>query len=191
MRIHILFFFFFTLFCPPSVSTAQNADTVLLKSAREAKADRVRPYLTSKLINNEGLLLLKFKDVWKYQQGDDMAWANPNYDDAAWHTIAPDGLSAKAMPDSLWQGYGWWRLAFTADSSFYQQVKRLHFRSWGAAEVYLDGNKINSYGNFSSQAATRFFSCPCGAFFQPSSETQPNLAQTQCAKFGIQYRLWQ
>jgi signal transduction histidine kinase len=153
MRTHIFFFVFFVFFLPPSVSIAQNVDGVLLKNPSEAKIDHIRPHLTSKLISNEGLLLLKFKGAWKYQQGDDKGWANPDYDDAAWHTIAPDGLSAKAMPDSLWQGYGWWRLAFTADSSLYQQVTRLHFRSWGAAEVYLDGNKLNTFGNFSSQAA--------------------------------------
>jgi two-component sensor histidine kinase len=154
MRIRALIFLLFYLSGDPSVSTAQNADAALLKSVNTAKSDSTRPHLTSKLMNDEGILLLKFKDAWKYQQGDDLAWANPNFGDAAWRTLYPDGLSARAMPDSLWQGYGWWRLAFTADSALYQQVTRLHFRSWGAAEVYLDGNKISTYGNFSSQAAT-------------------------------------
>jgi two-component sensor histidine kinase len=150
MRTHIYFFLLFFFSGDPSVSTAQNANNALLHSQ---KSDSV-PHLTPKLISSEGVLLLKFKNAWKYQQGDDVAWANPNFDDAAWHNIAPDGLSANAMPDSLWQGYGWWRLSFTADSSFYQEATRLHFRSWGAAEVYLDGIKINTFGNFSTQAAT-------------------------------------
>jgi hypothetical protein len=132
MRTRIFIFFIFILFYTPSVSIVQNTDGVLLQNPSEAKTDRMRPHLTSKLMSNEGLLLLKFKNAWKYQQGDDESWANPDYDDTAWHTIAPDGLSAKAMPDSLWQGYGWWRLSFTADSSLYQQVTRLYFRSWGA-----------------------------------------------------------
>ncbi len=136
MRIHIYFFLF--LFLTPSVSTAQNTPP---------------PQLTSKSMNDEGILLLKFKNAWKYQQGDDLMWANPDFNDATWLPLAPDGLSAKEMPDSLWQGFGWWRLAFTADSTFYQQVTRLYFRSWGAAEVYLDGIKINTFGNFSTQAA--------------------------------------
>jgi two-component sensor histidine kinase len=102
----------------------------------------------------EGLITMSFKDAWRYQQGDDRQWANPNFDDAAWHNIAPEGLRANAMPDSLWYGYGWWRMRFTADSTFYSTVSRLHFRGWGAAEVYLDGKKISYYGTFSTDAAT-------------------------------------
>jgi two-component sensor histidine kinase len=154
MRTHISFFLFLLHFLSPSVSTAQKGNLDTLKNAVAASPDRVKPHLTSKMLSKEGILLLKFKDAWHYQQGDDLAWANPNFDDAAWPTIAPEGLSAKAMPDSLWQGYGWWRLTFTADSSFYQQITRLHFRSWGAAEVYLDGQKLTEYGRFSSEAAT-------------------------------------
>ena len=154
MRLHIPFFLFLLFFLTPSVSTAQNDQIGLLKSPNQAPPDRVRPHLTADMITKEGILLLKFKDAWQYQQGDDAAWANPDFDDAAWHNIAPEGLFAQAMPDSLWQGYGWWRLHFTADSTFYQQITRLHFRSWGAAEVYLDGEKLSDYGHFSSQAAT-------------------------------------
>ena len=33
-------------------------------------------------------------------------------------------------------------------------MSRLYFRSWGAAEVYLDGQKLSDYGRFSSDAAT-------------------------------------
>jgi two-component sensor histidine kinase len=102
----------------------------------------------------EGIVLLSFKQAWKYQQGDDLAWAEPNFKDTTWHNIAPEGLNANAISDSLWQGYGWWRIKFTADSSFYTQISRLHFRAWGATEVYLDGKNISNYGVFSSQPAT-------------------------------------
>ena len=152
MRIHILFFLSLFLFSTPSVSTAQKRDSASLIPPAAASPDSVRPHLTAKMLSKEGILLLKFKDAWRYQQGDNLAWANPNFDDAIWPTIAPEGLSAKAMPDSLWQGCGWWRLTFTADSSFYQQISRLYFRSWGAAEVYLDGQKLSEYGRFSSEA---------------------------------------
>jgi two-component sensor histidine kinase len=98
----------------------------------------------------EGLLKLKFKESWRYHPGDDLAWASPDFDDAAWLRIDPVGLKAYQMPDSLWSGYGWWRLTFTADKNTIENIERLYFHSWGAAEVYLDGSLVASYGNFST-----------------------------------------
>jgi len=107
------------------------------------------PHLTAELVNQNGLLLISEAPNWKYHPGDDIQWANPDYDDTGWYSIEPGNLSADAMPDSLWDGYGWWRLTFTADSSFYSQLTRLYFSRWGAAEIYLDGQKVHSFGQFS------------------------------------------
>jgi hypothetical protein len=111
------------------------------------------PHLTSSMMKS-GLITLSFKTAWKYQKGDDFRRAEPNFNDSTWHNIAPEGLRANAIPDSLWDGYGWWRIKFTVDSSLYTQISRLHFRAWGAAEVYLDGKNISNYGIFSTQPAT-------------------------------------
>ena len=108
------------------------------------------PHLSSTMLK-EGLIILSFKEAWKYQKGDDLSWKAPNFDDAAWHNMSPERLFVRNLTDSLWQGYGWWRLSFTADSAFYNAISRLHFRGWGAAEVYLDGQLISTYGTFSSQ----------------------------------------
>lgn len=97
----------------------------------------------------EGLLELEFKDSWRYQSGDNMDWANPGFDDRNWHTLNPNNLKVHQMPDSLWKGYGWWRLSFTADPQLLEDIQRLYFSSWGAAEVYLDGKLVATYGNFS------------------------------------------
>ncbi len=106
------------------------------------------PNFTTEMIK-QGSLPLKYNEAWLYHKGDNTEWAKTNIDERNWKTIAPQNLRADAMPDSLWQGYGWWRLSFTADSSFYKQITRLVFDTWGAAEVYLDGQKILSYGTFS------------------------------------------
>lgn len=97
----------------------------------------------------EGLLELKFKDSWRYHPGDNMDWANPNFDDTNWHIINPTNLKAYQMPDSLWRGYGWWRISFTADPQLIKGIERLYFSTWGAAEVYLDGELVATYGDFS------------------------------------------
>jgi hypothetical protein len=107
-----------------------------------------KPHLDASLVK-EGLLELKFKDSWRHQPGDSLEWANPNFDDAIWYNLDPIGLKADQMPDSLWKGYGWWRISFTADPSTIESIERLYFYSWGAAEIYLDGKLVNTYGNFS------------------------------------------
>jgi two-component sensor histidine kinase len=100
----------------------------------------------------EGLMELKFQDSWRYHPGDSLEWANPNYDDAKWYNIDPIGLKAYQMPDSLWMGYGWWRISFTANPKIIEDIERLYFYSWGAAEIYLDGKLVATYGSFSEES---------------------------------------
>ena len=100
-------------------------------------------------------------DTWYFKPGDSLTWAKPDYDDSNWYPMSPGGLAIEEMPDSLWNGYGWWRLTFTADSSFYSQNWTMYYFGWGAAEVYLDGHLVHSFGNFSiNQDQEHTFSAP-------------------------------
>jgi len=108
------------------------------------------PHLSEEMFSETGLLSIGFRDSWKYQPGDDLQWADPGFDDSGWHVIPPGELSADAMPDSLWSGYGWWRITFTADSTLYNRTWNLFYTGWGASEFYLDGEKLHSYGRFSA-----------------------------------------
>lgn len=110
-----------------------------------------KPHLDPGLFK-EGLLELKFQDAWRYQPGDSLEWANPDFDDRNWYNVDPIGLKAYAMPDSLWNGFGWWRITFTADPKLIEDIERLYFHSWGAAEIYLDGKLVASYGSFSTDS---------------------------------------
>ncbi|MBO6584561.1 MAG: GHKL domain-containing protein [Gracilimonas sp.] len=103
-------------------------------------------------VTDTGRLLLsspKFDKSWRYHPGDNPEWADPDFNDSSWHNIPPGGLRASEMPDSLWPGYGWWRIQFIADSAFYKENWNLYFYGFGAAEVYLDGKLIKNYGIFS------------------------------------------
>ena len=109
------------------------------------------PHLDGSLFK-EGLLELKFEEAWKYQPGDNLEWADPDFDDADWYNIDPTDLEVYQMPDSLWSGFGWWRISFTADPKIIEEIERLYFNSWGAAEVYLDGELVETYGKFSTDS---------------------------------------
>jgi two-component system, NtrC family, sensor kinase len=101
------------------------------------------------LFDNYGRLALGTRDGWRFHPGDNMNWADPDFDDSAWMFYTPMDLT-EPIPDSLWDGYGWFRYRFAADSSAYAIITHLLFETWGAAEVYLDGKLVNKYGVFST-----------------------------------------
>jgi len=110
------------------------------------------PVLHDSLKTDDGGFQLSDLPNWKFQPGDDISWADPGFDDSGWHTLQP-GLSIREMPDTLWNGYGWWRLTFKADSTFYNKSWLLDLFSMGALEVYLDGELVQSAGVFSTNSA--------------------------------------
>ncbi len=101
------------------------------------------------LFNDNGIIYLGSREGWRFHPGDDMNWANPEFDDSDWMFYKPTGLT-EPIPDSLWNGYGWFRYRFSADSSAYASISHLYFSTYGAAEVYLDGKLVQKYGIFST-----------------------------------------
>jgi hypothetical protein len=119
-------------------------------------------------MGDENGFVLSNHFAWKYQPGDDLLWADPEFDDSDWYGISPGGLGIDEMPDSLWNGYGWWRFTCTADSSFYEENWNLYFYGWGAAEVYLDGKLLSSFGNFSVNPDLEKAYSPLKLLFPPT-----------------------
>ncbi|MEX2602783.1 MAG: ATP-binding protein [Gracilimonas sp.] len=83
---------------------------------------------------------------WKYNPGHNPEFSNPEYNDSDWSNLTLQSDSLLAAKDSLWKGHGWFRLTFQVDSLFYEIPRALSFRAFGAAEIYLDGRKIDTYG---------------------------------------------
>jgi two-component system, NtrC family, sensor kinase len=110
-------------------------------------------FVASDSLVSDNLLNLGNHEGWRFHPGDDLRWANPDYDDDDWMLMKPIDLT-EPIPDSLWPGYGWFRFRFSADSSIYNNPWTLYFFTWGAAEVYIDGKLVKSYGKFSSQSNT-------------------------------------
>jgi two-component sensor histidine kinase len=142
-----------------------------------------KPHVEASLFR-EGLLELKFKDSWRYHPGDSLEWANPNYDDDKWSHIDPNGLKAYQMPDSLWMGYGWWRISFTANPQIIDAIERLYFYSWGAAEIYLDGELVASYGSFSDDSQLENTYTPDYDGDRPLKITQREDVHTLAVRFS-------
>lgn len=87
---------------------------------------------------------------WRFSPGDDIRWAEPRFDHSDWVKQRPSGIT-EPLPSPLWdEGYGWFRTYFMADSSIYNNPWYFYFYTWGAAEVYIDGELVQSYGQFST-----------------------------------------
>ena len=131
-----------------SAATASTAAPTPPESDLSAQSDLL--VASDSLVSNT--LFVGGNEGWRFHPGDDMQWADPDFDDSEWKLMMPSGL-ADPIPDSLWQGYGWFRYRFAADSTMYNRVWHLYFFTWGAAEVFLDGRPVKSYGRFSTDPA--------------------------------------
>jgi signal transduction histidine kinase len=85
---------------------------------------------------------------WKFSPDDDPAFAQPGFDDSYWYSIEKLSVYEDALPDSLWEGFGWLRLRLQADSLL-TGTKKLIYRQWspGAAEMYINGELVLKRGN--------------------------------------------
>ncbi len=84
--------------------------------------------------------------LWRYHSGDNIEWAQPNFDDSSWELIDPE-LRENVLPESGWNGIGWFRLHLIVDSTLWNWPLALNVWQWGAAsEIYLDGIPIAQYG---------------------------------------------
>jgi hypothetical protein len=94
----------------------------------------------------EGLLLDK---DWKFNVGDNLEWAKPEYDDSNWKSINPTLDIHDSLPQIPRSGVVWFRLHLLVDSAVNNQMVLMILQS-GASELYLDGKLIHHFGVLSS-----------------------------------------
>jgi hypothetical protein len=103
-------------------------------------------------LENTGILTIRlqkkdFEDLvyqngWRFNPGDDLNWADPDFDDSDWIYSKPAGLTNQ-FRIHLWHGYGWFRYRFAVDSSIYENVPIYVILYIGEQQrVYLDGKLV-------------------------------------------------
>ena len=90
---------------------------------------------------------------WIYKTGDDSAWADPSFDDSNWKTINPI-LNKEDFDKIKWTGNIWFRNHIFVDSALWNKPFGFHFINTGAAEVYLDGKLLYTFGIVGHSRAT-------------------------------------
>lgn len=83
---------------------------------------------------------------WYYSPHDSAVFANPGYDDNSWEELQTF-LSKDQMPESGWNGSGWFRLHVYIDSTLQVEPLGLMTYAAGSLEIYLDGSLLYAFGD--------------------------------------------
>lgn len=109
-----------------------------------AQNNKVFTITADALQNGESVGLSKAG--WKYKTGDDLNWANPQFDDSSWETLETSVVKPDLLKQPDWNGRGWFRLHFKVDESIADKYFALVASQTGASEVYLDGSSQTIVG---------------------------------------------
>jgi serine phosphatase RsbU (regulator of sigma subunit) len=132
-----------------------------------AQAQPVFTLTAEQLQNGQAVELDKLD--WKYSPNDEPRFADPQFDDRAWETISATALNLDNLPQSGWQGIGWFRLRLRVDEATAQQPLSLLLEQWGASEIWLDGHLLQSVGKIGVTPETEVESNPRGLVWPPIS----------------------
>ncbi len=107
-------------------------------------------------------------EQWKFQHGDDLQWASPNFNDHAWGTMTvPSILPQQHGKDTV----GWYRVHFDTNTATPSPKALLIEYIRHADETWLNGKKIGGEGKFEKpwqflntnpQGLTRLYPIPEG-----------------------------
>jgi hypothetical protein len=99
---------------------------------------------------NPGPGMVPITGTWQFHTGDDLAWANPAYDDSGWQAIRGDeGWGAQGHPG--YTGYAWYRKRIDVAAGK-TPLGIFISRTPAAYEVFWNGQRIGSVGSLPPQA---------------------------------------
>ena len=98
-------------------------------------------------LNSQWAILAK---DWRFQKGDNIIWAKPEFNDAAWLLTTSNNLNMNNLKPLIYSGkIGWFRKRLKAASNL-NDVLVMKIIQTGASEIYLDGNLIHKLGVLST-----------------------------------------
>ena len=100
--------------------------------------------------------LLDLRGQWKFDIGDDMRRAEPQFDDAKWEQVfVPSPWEDEGFPG--YDGYGWYRKHFQVPREWKGRALYLHLgKIDDVDEVYVNGNFVGASGSFPPNYITAY-----------------------------------
>jgi len=100
--------------------------------------------------------VLNLRGTWRFEIGDNPAWAKPDFNDDSWTKIhVPDSWENEGFPG--FDGYAWYRTSFTlpnyeSEDNLYLQLGYID----DIDQVYLNGTLVGSSGSFPPDYRTAY-----------------------------------
>jgi serine phosphatase RsbU (regulator of sigma subunit) len=111
-------------------------------------SERDTVQISAEMFNSDDQIIY-LQDRWRFHPGDDLQWAEPDYDDSQWSVISTN-LSEPDLAFIDWEGIGWFRIEMKVDESLRAKpVALIVDRHLGASEIYINGEKVYELGSFS------------------------------------------
>ena len=83
--------------------------------------------------------------LYKYKTGDDLKWAEVNFDDNDWRSTLADSTDNDTLLEKH-EGIVWFRGKFNVDSTLTHRAFAIEVLCHGACDVYFDGNLVKKIG---------------------------------------------
>jgi hypothetical protein len=91
---------------------------------------------------------------WRYLADDNSTSAERQLDDSAWETVKNTAIKKDSLPQSGWNGIGWFRLHLNVEPELANVPLNLEMQHLGASEIFLDGKLLGKYGTVGRTRAT-------------------------------------
>jgi len=85
-------------------------------------------------------------DGWLFKTGSDTTWARKDINTTSWEKLRPVDLTAK-YADKNGRVECWFRIKVKPGAGFKDDRPGISYNSWPAADVYLNGKLLSSWGN--------------------------------------------
>ncbi len=103
---------------------------------------------------------------WKFRTGDDMAWAQTNFDDSSWKSIdltppprsAPVGWTKQGYAN--YSGFAWYRLRVEVQGANHKLSLKMPDQADDTYQVYVNGNLVGEFGKFTQHGVTAYPALP-------------------------------
>ncbi|NYF91222.1 SpoIIE family protein phosphatase [Tunturiibacter empetritectus] len=118
---------------------------------------------------------VELSGLWKFHIGDDMAWAQPDFDDSSWGTIDLTPPAGSANPELGSSGYipgwtangypkhtgfAWYRLRVNVQSSHGRLAIKMPNEVDDAYQLYVNGQLLGELGKFGEHRTTAYSTLP-------------------------------
>lgn len=143
---------------------ATHADSPPPVGAKTASTDAVVPI-------NLGQSEVALTGPWRFHPGDDMTWAQPDFNDAGWDKMDMTSLDGADIPG--WtargypghSGYGWYRLHLDVEAGGHALALKMPDSVDDAYQVYVNGQLVGEFGNFARRGVTAYIAQPIAVSF--------------------------